>query len=241
MTISWRKQQALLEKAAYDVGKGLYPTDLIILQDGFEDGVYWPTLAGTGADWGVAQSAAQALQGQYSLLIKTRAVGAALNDIAQATRQVGLSLAPANADFVLKGSFFIPTGQLALLQDLRLGLLYWTGAQRLEAFIQYHTPTGQWGYPDAGWVFVPFADTAANLALGQDAWLSIKFRFNATLGRATLANIGGIEIDISDMHIKAAAVAAMPSLAPDLLLRTAGAAQVQVYFDNIELLAGRLW
>lgn len=240
MNISWRKMQQIEEKALYDAVKGLYPTDLVILQDGFEDGTYW-TVLGTGLGWSGAQSAAQALQGKYSLLMKTRAAGAALDDVVQAIRSVGLSLAPTNADFVLKASFYIPAGQLALLQDLRLGLLYETGAQVLGAYIQYHRPTGEWGYPDAAWVFTPFADTAANLILMQDTWLSIKFRFNATLGRGILASIGGIEIDISDMDIKVVAVPGMPLCTLDLLLRTSGAAQVQVYFDNIELLAGRLW
>lgn len=241
MNISWRKQQALLEKAAYDVGKGLYPTDLVLFQDGFEDGFPWTYTAGTGVGWSARQSAAYALQGRFSLELLTRLALAAPGDLVEADAQIPTCLPLTNADYVMKGSLLVPTGLLARIGYIRMGCQVRTGTQQLGAFIDYDVATGRWGYPNAAWVFTPFADLSANGVIRENTWLSIKWRFNATLAQAIRASMGGEEIDISDMDIKAAANLEIPTVSLPLIISTAGAAQAAAYFDNIELLAGKLW
>jgi hypothetical protein len=241
MNISWTKEQKILEKAIYDASKGLYPTELVLFQDGFEDGMYWPFTAGTGVGWSAVQSAAQALQGKYSLLMSTRLAGAAPGDLVQAHAQIPTVMPIANADYIWKGALFIPMQLLANLGLLRLTLQVRTGTQQLQAHVDYDRATTRWGYPNAAWVFTPFVDTAANLTIREDTWLSVKWRFNATLARAIEANIGGIEIDISDMDIKVGANTEIPTCNLGVQITTAGAAQARAHFDNIELLNAKLW
>lgn len=205
-----------------------YTAGGLLLYDDMEGVLEWSG-SGTGV-YTMEQSHDHAYQGDYSLLLKTRAAAAA-NDFLEATRKVGLT--PRKK--LLLSFYFYPYSSTNI-KNIAVNFGHYDGSSYIHGELRYSYSSLLWQYLKSNGLYANV--TGSGQKLFAEAWHSFSLNIDFVNSQYTQMVSDGLIIDMTsldDYGLRSAASAIYEHLYITFRIETVGANQISTYFDLVKV------